>query len=283
MRRFKTFFTSFLDPILLLIDFKDIRLSTSSIIDQSEVIMIWTNQKSLWFRPMRWLGSNLNWVLFTEQVDRADISLFKFNFGIFWISSSISSKSTSWSSSCFSFISSFSSSDGTDSISFSFSLRQVSGIKILNNMVGWITQSAYHVFIPLTSLSSWLEDPIVQSNGSSLAPPSKHQFVTCFSTVLRAISMIRFKIFKMKSSWVISDESSSDNPRVQLVARELIVRVSTIEWVSADSFSRVPFSESNDSCVWVIFDESFWSESTENLSNAPWNSSEILLRLSNWQ
>lgn len=114
------------------------------------------------------------------------------------------------------------------------------------------------------------------------APSSLHQFEnTCFSTVLRAISIMRFKIFKMKSSWVISDESSSDNPRVKLVAKELIVRVSTIEWVSAHSFSRVLFS--NESCVWVLIDEPFWSESTENLSNAPLNSSEILLRLSNWQ
>ena len=40
----KFYFTSFLDPILLLIDFKDIRLSTSSIIDQSEVIMTSTNE-----------------------------------------------------------------------------------------------------------------------------------------------------------------------------------------------------------------------------------------------
>ena len=91
-----------------------------------------------------------------------------------------------------------------------------------------------------------------------------------------AISIIRFKIFKMKSSWVMSDESSSDIPRVKLVARELIVRVSTIEWVSAQSFSKVSFSD--ESRV-----SSFWSESTENLSKAPLNSSEILLRLSNWQ
>ena len=39
-----------------------------------------------------------------------------------------------------------------------------------------MTQSAYHVSIPLTSPSSWLDNPIVQSNGSSLAPPSQHQF-----------------------------------------------------------------------------------------------------------